>query len=213
MLEDAHWADGASVDVLQLVVDRIVGCSVAVVATARSGAMRGEALAGLQRSSETIALTGLTPADIETLAVHLTDEPLTPAAAAELHRRTGGNPLFLREILAGGTARVSSTSGGLLADSLTALGPVTADVVGAMALAGRAAPLAAVAHAMSMDVDELEAHRRRALDAGVLAGAADDVWFRHELLADAATTRLDATARRAVHLLVGRLLGDSAEPR
>lgn len=199
VLEDIHWADASSVDVLQLVVDRLIACPVAIVATARPGEPRAQALFRLQRQSQSIVLAGVTPADIEAIAIHQTGETLAPAAAATLHRRTGGNPLFVREVLAAGTTRLSIATGGLLTDALTALGPVTADVLGTIAIAGRAAPLAATAHATSMLADDVELHQRRALDADILTSGADGVWFRHDLLADAAADRFDPGARRAVH--------------
>ena len=199
VLEDVHWADTSSVEVLQLVVDRLLGCPVAIIATARTGEPRAQALSRLQRQSQSIVLTGLAPADIEAIAIHHTGETLAPAAAAALQRRTGGNPLFVRELLAAGTTRLSIASGGLLTDALTGLGPVTADVLGTIAIAGRAAPLAATAHASSMAADDLELHQRRALDAAILTSGADGVWFRHDLLADAAASRFDPGARRAVH--------------
>ena len=186
VLEDVHWADPSSVEVLQLVVDRLIACRVAIVATARPGEPRAPALSRLQRQSQSIALDGITPADIEAIAIHHTGETLAPAAAATLHRRTGGNPLFVRELLDAGTTRLSIAAGGLLTDAITALGPVTADVLGTIAIAGRAAPLAATAHALSMPADDLELHKRRALDAAILTSGADGVWFRHDLLADAA---------------------------
>lgn len=199
VFEDVHWADASSIDVLQLVVDRLIACRVAIIVTARPGEPRASALSRLQRQSQSIALTGLTPADIEAIAIDHTGGTLAPEAAATLHRRTGGNPLLVRELLAANTTRLSTLAGGLLTDTIMRLGPVTADVLGTIAIAGRAAPLAATAHALSMPADDLELHTRRALDAAILTSGADGVWFRHDLLADAAAARFDPGARRAVH--------------
>ena len=199
VLEDVHWADASSVDVLQLVVDRLIACPVAIVATARPGEPRAQALARLHRQSQSILLAGLTPVDIEAIAIHHTGKTLAPDAAAALHRRTGGNPLFVRELLGASTTRLPIATGGLLTDALTGLGPLTADVLGTIAIAGRAAPLAATAHALSIPADDLDLHQRRAVDAGILTAGADGVWFRHDLLADAAANRFDPGARRAVH--------------
>jgi hypothetical protein len=199
VFEDAHWADASSVDVLQLVLDRLISCPVAILATARPGEPRAPTLTRLQHQSQSIALGGLTPADIESLAVALTGETLTSDAAADLYRRTGGNPLFVRELLAASRPRLSVTTGGLLTDALTALGPVTADVLGAIAIAGRSAPWAASAYALSIPLDELELHQRRGLETDILTSGADGVWFRHDLLADAAANRFDPGSRRALH--------------
>ncbi len=199
VFEDIHWADAPSIEVMQLVLDRLIARPVAIVATARPGEPRAPALTRLQRESQSIVLAGLTPADIESLAIAQTGKTVPPDAAADLYRRTGGNPLFVRELLAARTPRLSVTTGGLLTEALTGLGPVTADVLGTMSIAGRSAPRAATAHALSMPVDELELHQRRGLDADILTSEADGVWFRHDLLADAAADRFDPGARRALH--------------
>ncbi len=199
MLEDIHWADDSSVEVAQLLADRLNGRGIAIVATARPGAPHSLALSGLQRQGQSILLGGLTPEQIQVMALQHTGQTLTSPEAAALHRRTGGNPLFVGELLGSGHSRLSTASGSLLADALVRLGANTADVLGAIAIAGRAAPPAVVAHALSISADELDEHARRALDAHILTTGSDGLWFRHDLLADAAASRLDPATRRAVH--------------
>lgn len=199
LLEDIHWADDSSAEVAQLLADRLNGRGIAIVATARPGAPRSLGLSGLQRKGQSILLSGLTPEHIQVMALQRTGETLTSAEAAALHRRTGGNPLFVGELLASKHSRLSTASGSLLSDALVRLGANTADALGAIAVAGRAAPPAVVAHALSISADELEHHARRALDAHILTTGSDGLWFRHDLLAEAAAGRLDPATRRALH--------------
>ncbi len=199
LLEDIHWADDSSVEVAQLLADRLNGRGIAIVATARPGEPRAPALSGLQRQGQSILLSGLTPEHIQVMALQHTGETLTSAEAGALHRRTGGNPLFVGELLGSEHSRLSTASGSLLSDALDGLGANTADVLGAIAIAGRAAPPAVVAHALSISTDELENHVRRALDAHIFATGSDCVYFRHDLLVDAAAGRLAPATRRAVH--------------
>jgi hypothetical protein len=199
VLEDAQWADASSLAVLRRLVDRLIGHEVAFVVTVRPGEPRAEELRALRRQAQPIVLGGLTPEQIEAFALQRNGAVLTRDDAVVLHRRTGGNPLFVGELLAAGTPRLPSSSGGLLTDAIVGLGATTADVLGVMAIAGRSAPVEAIAHASSMSVDDVETHRRRGLDANVLVVDADGWWFRHDLLAEAAGDRLDHAARRAVH--------------
>ena len=210
VLEDVHWADASSLEVLERVVDRLIGRSIAVVVTVRSGEPVTDPLPRLQRQSHCLVLAGVTPDDIALIALHQTGQELDPAVSLALHRRTGGNPLFVRELLASGGSRLSGTTGGLLMDALAALGSETADVLGALAIAGRAAPTTAIAHALSLSIDEIELHLQRSGDADILVSDPEGLWFRHDLLADAAANRYDPVARRALHGSLAEFWAESA---
>ena len=108
MLEDLHWADAATLDVLRLLVRRIDGLPVLVVATYRddeprarhplrwrSATCRSPRSSGSRwRRSRSRRSRLAWPADVD---------------AAELHRRTAGNPFYVSEVLAAGGAARSPT--------------------------------------------------------------------------------------------------------
>jgi DNA-binding CsgD family transcriptional regulator len=91
VLEDLHWADGASFQLLRYVCSEISGSRLLVVATVRDGLLEG--LSGLDRAV-TLRLAALTSDEVKQCLPGGTH----PSWAAELHRRTGGNPLYLTEL-------------------------------------------------------------------------------------------------------------------
>lgn len=91
VLEDLHWADEASFRLLRYVCSEISRSRLLVVATARDGLLGG--LSGLDRAV-TLRLAALTCDEVKQCLPGGTH----PSWAAELHLRTGGNPLYLTEL-------------------------------------------------------------------------------------------------------------------
>jgi DNA-binding CsgD family transcriptional regulator/tetratricopeptide (TPR) repeat protein len=110
VLEDVHWADEATLDVLRLLARRVETIPTLVVVTYRDDELElvrslrvvlGE-LTG-SRSMTRVSLGRLSPEAVTELAgAHAVD-------AAELFRKTGGNPFFVGEVLAAGGAEVPDT--------------------------------------------------------------------------------------------------------
>jgi predicted ATPase len=95
LLEDAHWADATSLEVLDLTVERVRALPVLVIITFRP---EYEALwTGLSHVTS-IALDRLAPAEIETLAEHVAGRPLPPEVTAQIVAKTDGVPLFVEEL-------------------------------------------------------------------------------------------------------------------
>ena len=105
-----HWADEATLDVLRLLGRRIATVPALLVATYRDDELdRGHplrvALGELARRDATGRLR-LVPLSVEAVA-----ELAAPYGvdAAELHRRTAGNPFFVTEALAAGGVELPAT--------------------------------------------------------------------------------------------------------
>jgi predicted ATPase len=95
LFEDAHWADATSLEVLDLTVERVRALPVLMLITFRP---EYEApWTGLSHVIS-IALDRLAPAEVETLAEHVTDRPLPPEVAAQIVAKTDGVPLFVEEL-------------------------------------------------------------------------------------------------------------------
>jgi eukaryotic-like serine/threonine-protein kinase len=101
LLEDAHWADDASLDLLVFLAAELTHTQALVVATARdASASASEAWAKVVNRlgpCERIELGGLKPSDVE----HYVSEVTGLEVPSEIHRavylKSGGNPLFLQE--------------------------------------------------------------------------------------------------------------------
>ena len=199
VLEDLQWADDASVSLLRLVGERLVGCAVAMVATVRTGAPTSPVLKRALAQAEPINLYGVAAADIVSIAARRTGETLSMGEAEALHRMTDGNPLLVGEVLAAGDGRLSLAVHELLAKAVADLGESDAEVLSVLALAGRGTPGGVIARALETGEDRIDAALEHAMRTDVVRPAPDGVWFRHDLLATAAASRLATAERREVH--------------
>jgi DNA-binding CsgD family transcriptional regulator len=94
LVDDAHWADQPSLDALAFAARRLAAEPIALVAAARSDALRPGLLAGLPE----LPLAGL---DGESARLLLPERGSAPADEDLLLRTAAGNPLALRELPAG----------------------------------------------------------------------------------------------------------------
>ncbi|MFE3765941.1 BTAD domain-containing putative transcriptional regulator [Streptomyces sp. NPDC059104] len=105
-LEDLHWADTASLDLLRLLSTRRHGHRLAIVLTARDFEVESDAtlrrtLSEVLRGprTETLRLDGLSRRDVAAL-VRAQAGPGVDAEVVEvLHRRSEGNPYFVMQLL------------------------------------------------------------------------------------------------------------------
>src|ERR1700712_2696993 len=109
VLEDLHWADTATLDILRMLARRIAALPAIVVATYRNDEIDRQhplrAVLGNVPSSS-VDRIALGPLTLDAVADLAGDSVLDPA---ELHRRTAGNPFFLTEVLAADDADMPDT--------------------------------------------------------------------------------------------------------
>ncbi|MFO0682095.1 MAG: protein kinase [Sandaracinus sp.] len=104
-LEDAQWSDPASLALLRELPDLFAGRPLAIVVTAR------EAIA-LPDVEELLTLAPLGAAAVRALAERDLGRPVSGALASELAERSGGNPLYVEQLLRlGPTEGTGSTEG------------------------------------------------------------------------------------------------------
>ena len=217
VVEDLHWADAATVQMLAHVI-RTVGWAPLLVA----GSLREEDSRGLhaflgdlrrERRLERVDLTGLSEADVYRLAGEWLEEPPSRELVAAVRRRTGGNPLFVEELV---RHLVESRVGDLVAGATTQLPPgVHAVIARRLARlpegAVRAVEIAAVTGedftlaetaAVGDAGDDAVAE---ALEAAVRAGLIDEAavpgryHFAHALVRESVLAGLSATRRALLH--------------
>ncbi|HJL15260.1 MAG TPA: protein kinase [Sandaracinaceae bacterium LLY-WYZ-13_1] len=96
VLEDLHWLDDATLEVIEDIVQGLDG-EVLVFATARPELE--ERFEGFLTSAGAVRveLRGLLRADVGALAASIAGRPLDPALVARLTEHTGGNPLFVEQ--------------------------------------------------------------------------------------------------------------------
>jgi DNA-binding CsgD family transcriptional regulator/tetratricopeptide (TPR) repeat protein len=200
VVEDAHWADGATLDVLRYVGRRIRDLPGLLLLTYRDDdlapdhPLRG-VLGGFGGSALRLPLAPLTTKAVNELAAS------TAIDAVELVRLTGGNPFFVTEAMA-------SPDGGV---PPTVVDAVLARVHRLSEPAQRAIErLAVVPSGLEFGllralVDDL-APVAEAERAGVLTERDGLVSFRHELARRAVVESLPATVRLELNATVVRVL-------
>ena len=108
LLEDVHWIDSSTVDLLAYITGRFESLPLLVVITYRAGEMveRMHPLLQLKLDLEArgacreVSLQYLTKADVEGyLALELPQHCLPPSFSEFLWRRTEGNPLFMVDLV------------------------------------------------------------------------------------------------------------------
>ena len=107
VLEDVHWADEGTLDALRLIGRRIGTVPALVVATFRDDA--GPALRivlGELATAAGVVRIGLSP--LTAPAVRALAEP-HGVDGDDLHRRTGGNPFYVTEVLSAPAAAIPAT--------------------------------------------------------------------------------------------------------
>jgi DNA-binding winged helix-turn-helix (wHTH) protein len=101
LLEDVHWADDASLDLLAFLAAELSQLAVLIVATARD--LPAPASEGWRKilprlgPCERIELSGLKPKDVEAYVAEVTGLDFPPEIHRTIYTKCGGNPLFLQE--------------------------------------------------------------------------------------------------------------------
>jgi tetratricopeptide (TPR) repeat protein len=193
VVEDVHWADDATLDVVRYLAWRIAELPSVLVLTYRDDELRDDhplrrvlgALA--RRDVQRLALRRLSPGAVQELSSrHGAD------ARAVLHA-TGGNPFFVTEVLASPDVDVPATVRDAVLARLGQLGDGTQRSLELLStipgkVERRLVERLPGDHAAALD----EAERR-----GVLEADPTHVWFRHELARRAILQRLSSSARVA----------------
>ncbi len=178
VVEDVHWADGASLDVLRFLARRLRTLPALLVATYRDDAIGADhplrMLMGDVAAFPTVRRLPLAPLSPDAVAILARGSGLDPA---ELFRRTGGNPFFVTEIVAAGTLSIPATArDAVLARAARLSGParVLLDVVAVIGDGADAALVGEVAGTDAVVLDEC-------VGTGVLRQVGTEFRFRHEI--------------------------------
>ena len=200
LLEDVHWADEATLELLRFLGRRIDDCPLLVVATFRADEVGPEhgltlVLGDLATSGATtqLSLPPLSPAGVRTLV----EQFGSSFDAAELHERTSGNPFYVTEVLASDSTTVPATVRDAVLARTARLSPAARTVLSTVAILGHRPELDRVVAVSTESLDAVD----ECLRSGVLVADGDRVAFRHEL------------ARLAVQLAVPRATSDDLHAR
>ena len=195
VLEDLHWADEGTLDVLRLLVNRLHDVPLLLVVSYRDDELGpwhpvrvliGEL--GATRAISRVRLSPLSPSAVAAMA-----EP-SGADAAELYRRTDGNPFFVTELLAQDAGMPETVADAVLARAAR-LDPLTRDVVEAVAVVGPSAER----WVLDQVVPNADERLDDAVTGGLLQQGGDAVSFRHELAREAVLSAIGTGRKASLH--------------
>ena len=198
VLEDVHWADEATLDILRFLGRRLAGAALMILATFRSEE--------LSRDRPLTVVLG----DLATLpgVIRMQLPPLSAAGVRQLldgegshldadaiFQRTGGNPFYVSEVLAAGAESVPATVRDAVLARVSRLSPAAQKVASVASILGRRAEIGFLTAVSGQPLAAVD----KCLDSGVLVTDGDAVGFRHDLARLAVKQSLPAAERASAH--------------
>ena len=241
VLEDIHWADSTSLDLLHYIARRIETLPLVVVATYRTdevepahAVQRFAAALTRERIVLRVQLEPLRPPEIEQMLAALMGAPPAADFVAAVADRTQGNPLFIEELITALAQAHPDRWPAIGADDLRAfpaprtlhemvwerLGPLLDDqlyeVVTVAAVIGRELHFDLLAAALGWPEDRLLRAIERLVELRVLDDSSDRpgevLWFRHSLVQEVIYASAIGRRRRMWHRRVAAVIEQLAKP-
>lgn len=213
VLEDVHWADGATLDVLRLLGRRVASVPAFVVASYRDTEL--DRLHPLRQALGELASAGTS---VRLRLPALSAEAVARLAApydvdaGELYRTTGGNPFFVVEALAAGQEAVPATVRDAVLARAARLSPRARAVLEVVA----ATPPQAELWLLEALTGEALPALDECLASGMLTRTNGSVAFRHELarlaIEETIAPDRELTLHRAALSALEASLGGRADP-
>ncbi len=178
LVEDVHWADQATCDLLRFVGRRLGGVSTLVLATYRDDELGPlhplrVVLGDLGTSSSTHRMT-VAPLSAEAVALLARGTGLD---AGNLYRQTAGNPFFVTEVLAARTQGVPATVRDAVHARVARLAPPARELLDVAAVIGATIE----PWLLGAEAGVADQTLAQCLESGVLRRDGDLLAFRHEL--------------------------------
>jgi DNA-binding CsgD family transcriptional regulator len=220
VIEDLHWADLSTLDLLSYLATAVGEHRILIVATYRSD--EPDPAAPVHRTAtelvraklaSAIPLGPLAPDDVEALIDAAADPVLTPERRDMIVRRSGGNPFFAEELCAAarrdedGVPRLVQDA---LRQRLSRLDPDTRTVLELVSAAGRPVRYRLLSAVTRLPPRRLDRALRQATGRGVLVAdqPVGTFGFRHALLAETVYATLLPGERETAHARWARALAD-----
>jgi tetratricopeptide (TPR) repeat protein len=235
VLDDLHWSDAASLQLLAFVAPELRSMRLLLVASHRTGEMRdGPALhEGLARASQRLELRGLGADDIARLVEAKTGTVPAPGLVADVQRITEGNPFFVGEFvqmlqaegalgsrdLASARLKLPAELGATIRRRFASLTAEQRRLLEVAAVVGRDFDVVLLQAACELPRDRVLGGLEPVLSARLIeevSGALGSFRFAHALIREALYEDLTPTVRAQLHGRIGRALesvGDGSPER
>ncbi len=239
ILDDLHWADKPTLLLLRHVVRSVHDARLLIVVCYREMELArdhplADLVADLRREpfAAWLGLDGLSEAESRVLLEGVAQSEVGSPLSAALHRETGGNPLFLEEVvrhlietdhvLVGDEMQVRDLEAldlpagvrDVVVRRVRRLPPIVNDVLSLSAVVGFDVDAAFVARTIELPTDEVLAALDEATDARLVREAAGRIGhytFSHALIRQTLYQTLGAATRVQMHARVGAALEESPD--
>ena len=215
VLEDAHWADPTTLELVGLALDRIAGARALLLVTSRPD---GQPALGGQPRITRLSLSRLGRDPSEAIVARLAGGSLPPAVLGEIAARTDGVPLFVEELtkavleVGAGSAEAAAVPASLHASLMARLDrvPGVKEVAQVAACIGREFAYPLLVAVSPLPEPELRAALDRLAAAELVFAQGEppeaSYAFKHALVRDAAHESLLKAERQRLHARIVQLL-------
>ncbi|MGZ4790661.1 MAG: helix-turn-helix transcriptional regulator [Ilumatobacteraceae bacterium] len=210
IVEDVHWADKASLDLIALLGRRMAQTASLLVVTFRDDELAADhplrqvlgALVG-QNAVERIRLQPLSLDGVARLLGQNRQE------AQQLYQRTGGNPFFITEVMAEPGAALPTSVADAVLGRVARLEPPARRLLEALSIVPGHVPPALVSALGGSNVDHLD----RLFESGMVVKSSNDTVFRHELTRETVASTVDPIRAAELHrTAMEALISAGADP-
>jgi tetratricopeptide (TPR) repeat protein len=222
VLDDLHWADQSSLELLDFVSRSVHSAPLLILGAHRPDELDAASqalLRGVAARGDHIPLDGLSLSEVCVLVAELAGPQVATESGRAIHRRSGGHPLFVRELAslgdaAGGESQaVPAMVREAIARRLARADSSTHSLLQAAAVVGQELTAELLGSVLGWEADQVD----RAIDSGValgvllpaLGGLPDR--FAHDLFRESVYYDLPSSKRTILHHRVAVALAARAE--
>jgi class 3 adenylate cyclase len=220
VLEDLHWADSGTLDLLELLAARVRDVPVMLLALTRSELLHSRpAWGGGLPAYTALSLEPLNADDARELATLLLRRHAVGVHDADVAENAEGNPLFIEELTAAAVERPDSAASEmpttireLVSARLDALPPeeravlLDAAIVGKVFWRGALAGIRQNGAVLSETLDSLEARDLIRQEATSWIEGEEQFTFKHAIIRDVAYATVPRAKRKELHAVVAGFL-------
>jgi DNA-binding CsgD family transcriptional regulator len=210
VVEDVHWADEATLDVIRMLVRRVESMPVLLALTYRGESLDRDhplrIVLGEMSARPHLRRLELAPLSADAVAVLAAASAVDAAA---LTRRTAGNPFFVTEVIAAGGVAVPGTVRDTVLARAARLGPAARSLLDGVSIVTPRAELWLLESLVPGYPDGLD----ECLASGMLVAEGAAVAFRHEIARVAVEAALPPHERLALHRSALAALAAATERR
>ena len=209
VIDDAEWADEATIDVLRLLADRLEGVRAAVIVTYRDELDRWHPMrivVGEIGAGQAITRVRLQPFSLQAVTSLAAGYGASPA---ELYDKTRGNPFFVTEVLGASDLGVPPTVRDAVLARAARLSPAARELLEAVAIA----PSQTELWLLDTLIGDAGGRLEECVAGGMLTLRSGSVSFRHELARQALEAAIDEPRKVRLHRAVLAALTARTRPK